>query len=448
MQKNYSLLTERPGKALFVFALPMILGNLFQQFYNMTDSVIVGQFVGEEALAAVGASFAFTTVFIMIAIGGGIGPSVLTSQYLGAGKYQEMKTSASTSLLTFLAVSILLALFGFFMNPRILAALNTPENIFADAVLYLQIYFIGLPFTFMYNVLAANFNALGRSRIPLGLLIFSSLFNIVMDLVMVLVFRLGVAGVAIATVIAQGISAVISYTILRRVLRGFDTGDAKIPVFDPEMMVKGISIAIPSIVQQSIVSIGMLLMQSAVNAFGSSALAGYSAGAKVESLCVVPMINTGNAVSTFTAQNLGAKQFDRVRAGLNAAYVQDIIYAAVLAVFCWFMAEPVMNLFLPAGSSAISIDTGIRYIRFIGFFYVIIGFKASTDGVLRGSGDGKVYMAANLINLAIRVIVARLLSPVYGIDFIWYAIPVGWMTNLVISRLWFQTGHWRKSLVS
>ena len=432
MQKDHSLLTEHPGKALFFFALPMILGNLFQQLYNMTDSVIVGQFVGEEALAAVVASFAFTTVFIMIAIGGGIGSSVLTSQYLGAQMYPEMKTSASTSLLTFLGVSIALALFGYFLNPTILRWLNTPENIFDDAVLYLQIYFTGLPFMFMYNVLAANFNALGRSRIPLGLLIFSSLFNIVMDLVMVVVFRLGVAGVAIATVIAQGISAIVSYMILRRVLKGFETGDANIPVFDPEMMVKGIKIAIPSIVQQSIVSIGMLLMQSAVNAFGSSALAGYSAGAKVESMGVVPMISTGNAVSTFTAQNLGAGNYDRVKAGLRAAYFQDAVYALILAVLLWFMAKPIMGMFLPEGSTAVSVETGMRYIRFIAFFYLVLGFKASTDGVLRGSGDGKVYMAANLINLAIRVLTARLLSPIYGIDFVWYAIPVGWLVTFMI----------------
>ena len=160
------------------------------------------------------------------------------------------------------------------------------------------------------------------------------------------------------------------------------------------------------------------------------------------------MISTGNAVSTFTAQNLGASNYDRVKAGLHAAYFQDAIYALILAVLLWFMAKPIMGMFLPEGSTAVSVETGMRYIRFIAFFYLVLGFKASTDGVLRGSGDGKVYMAANLINLAIRVSVARLLSPIYGIDFVWYAIPVGWLVNFTISRLWFQTGHWKQSLVT
>ena len=219
MKNKQKLLTGAPGRTLFFFALPMIIGNLFQQFYNMADSVIVGRFVGENALAAVGASYAFTNVFIMIAIGGGIGASVLTSQYLGAGKYQEMKSSINTFLITFAVLSTLLACFGFLCNPMVMTALKTPDNIYADAVLYLQIYFIGLPFMFMYNILASNFNALGKSGIPLALLIFSSLLNIVLDLFMVAVLNMGVAGVAIATVIAQGISATISFCILRRLLR-------------------------------------------------------------------------------------------------------------------------------------------------------------------------------------------------------------------------------------
>ena len=171
----------------------MILGNLFQQFYNMTDSLIVGRFVGEDALAAVGASYSLTTVFIMIAIGGGMGASVLTSQYLGAGQHGKMKTSVYTALITFLILSILLTVFGLAMNPAILRALNTPENIFDDAVLYLQIYFMGLPFLFMYNILSSVFNALGESKIPLFLLIFSSILNVILDLFAVISLHMGVA---------------------------------------------------------------------------------------------------------------------------------------------------------------------------------------------------------------------------------------------------------------
>ena len=299
------LINGKPGRSMFLFALPMIIGNLFQQFYNMADSVIVGNLVGEEALAAVGASYSFTTVFIMVAIGSGMGASVLASQYLGAKKYREMKTSIYTFLIAFGMFSVLMALLGFFVNPAILRALKTPDNIFADAVLYLQIYFAGLPFMFMYSILSANFNALGKSQIPLILLIFSSVLNVVLDLWMVAGLRLGVAGVAIATVIAQGVSSVISFVILMRLLKEYETEGA-VKKFDSGMFAGGVRIAVPSIIQQSIVSIGMLLTQSAVNQFGSSAVAGYSAGMRLESVCVVPMIASGNAMSTFTAQNLGA----------------------------------------------------------------------------------------------------------------------------------------------
>lgn len=299
------MLEDSPGITLFLFALPMILGNLFQQFYNMVDSMIVGQFVGEDALAAVGASYALTNVFVMIAIGGGIGASVITSQYLGAGEDRKMKTSVYTALLTFLAMGIVLGVFGFLMNRQILIWLNTPENILAAAGTYLGIYFLGMPFLFMYNILSSMFNALGDSRTPLCLLIFSSVLNVFLDLWFVIGFGAGVAGVAVATVIAQGTAAVISFCLLMRRLHGFAV-EGKVQKYDTAILGAMVKIAIPSILQQSIVSIGMLLVQSVVNGFGSSVLAGYAAATRIESICIVPMISTGNAVSTFTAQNMGA----------------------------------------------------------------------------------------------------------------------------------------------
>lgn len=448
MNKKQPLLTDTPGRALLVFALPMIIGNLFQQFYNMADSIIVGRFVGENALAAVGASYSFTNVFIMIAIGGGIGASVLTSQYLGAGKLREMKNSVATFLITFLVLSSLLACFGFLLNPTVMRLLKTPEDIFSDAVLYLQIYFCGLPFMFMYNVLSANFNALGKSVIPLVLLIFSSVLNVFLDLFMVLKLGMGVEGVAIATVLAQGISSLLSFLILLLFLGTFHT-EGKISLFNRSMLVNGTKIAIPSIIQQSIVSIGILLTQSAVNRFGSSALAGYSAGMRLESLAIVPMIATGNAVSTFTAQNLGAGQKERVRQGYRTSYLIILSFSAILLIATQLFYRPILSAFLDVESSPVAYSTGSSYLRFIGFFFCLLGFKASTDGVLQGAGDVGVYMAANLVNLSIRVAVAQLCSPLWGIEFVWYAVPLGWGTNYIISYLWYRTGHWeKKTLVS
>lgn len=438
-----NLITQPPARSLFFFALPMIVGNLFQQFYNMADSIIVGNLVGEDALAAVGASYSFTTVFIMIAIGGGIGASVLTSQYLGAGHYREMKSSVYTFLITFAVFSSLLAILGFVVNPTVLRLLKTPDNIMADAVSYLQIYFVGLPFMFMYNILSANFNALGRSKIPLFLLIFSSILNIVLDLWMVGSLKMGVAGAAVATVIAQGIAAVVSFAILMRLLSTYAV-EGKVQQFRRDMFVTGVRVAIPSIVQQSIVSIGMLLTQSAVNQFGSSALAGYSARTRLESLCIVPMIATGNAMSTFTAQNLGAGKPERVRQGYHAAYGIIIGFGALLIVVSQFFYAPIISAFVEQGESAVAFGTGTAYFRFIGLFFSFLGFKAITDGILRGAGDIRVYMLANLINLAIRVAVAQLCSPIWGIELIWYAVPMGWTANYLISYLWYRTGNWER----
>lgn len=442
MRKGVDLIHGKPAKAMFFFALPMIIGNLFQQFYNMADSVIVGNFVGEEALAAVGASYSFTTVFIMVAIGGGIGTSVLVSQYFGAKKYGEMKTAVSTFLITFLIFSMVLAILGFVLNPMILKALQTPKNIYEDAVLYLQIYFVGLPFMFMYNVLAANFNALGKSKIPLYLLIFSSVLNIALDIWLVVEFELGVAGVAIATVIAQGGSSLISFVLLIRILRTFEAEEHKL--FDRSMFVNGVKIAVPSIVQQSIVSIGMLLTQSAVNQFGSSAVAGYSAGGRLESICIVPMIATGNAMSTFTAQNLGAGKPERIKEGYHAAFRIIIGFGIGIALMVQILYKPLISIFVDASESIVAFQTGTAYLKFISWFLVILGFKMATDGILRGSGDVKVYMIANLINLAIRVSVARLGAPVFGIEIIWGIVPVGWFVNFAVSYLWYRTGNWKR----
>lgn len=447
LKRKLDLINGKPGQSMFFFALPMIIGNLFQQFYNLADSVIVGNLVGEDALAAVGASYSFTTVFIMVAIGSGMGASVLASQYLGAKKYREMKTAIYTFLIAFGILSILLALLGFLINPSILRALKTPENIFDDAVLYLQIYFAGLPFMFMYNILSANFNALGKSEIPLMLLIFSSVLNIGLDLWMVAGLHLGVAGVAIATVIAQGVSSVISFGILMRILGTYtlqDGAEDKVKKFDRTMFLSGIRIAVPSIIQQSIVSIGMLLTQSAVNRFGSSAVAGYSAGMRLESVCIVPMIATGNAMSTFTAQNLGARNPERVKEGFRAAFRIIIGFGAGLIFISQLFYGPIVSMFVKEAGSPVAFATGTAYFRFVGWFFAFLGFKAVTDGVLRGAGDVKVYMIANLVNLGIRVSVAQLGSPIFGIQVIWYAVPLGWAVNFAISYLWYRTGNWKK----
>ena len=292
MSKDEYLITDAPLKALTVFAMPMILGSFFQQVYNMADSIIVGQFVGSSALAAVGACAALTNVFICVALGAGVGAGVLVSRYFGARDYGKMKTIVSTSLISFLILSIFLGVFGFCFSHLMMSVLQTPADILNEAVLYLRVYFVGFPFLFMYNILSTMFTSIGESKIPLALLIFSSMLNILMDLWMVAGLGLGVFGAALATLIAQGISAVLSLLIFLCRMRRYES---RFDWFDRQELHSMLQIAVPSVLQQSTVSIGMMIVQAVVNPFGTQALAGYSATMRVENVFSLIFVSIGNA---------------------------------------------------------------------------------------------------------------------------------------------------------
>ena len=441
MSDREYLIHDVPWKALLVFSLPMMLGNLFQQLYTMTDSVIVGRFVGEKALAAVGASYSLTSVFIAVAIGGGVGSSVLVSRAFGSRRYDELKTAVCTSLISFLVLSLLLSAFGYAFSDGIMRLLNTPEDIHADAVFYLRIYFLGLPFLFMYNILSSVFNALGRSRIPLYFLIFSSLLNVALDLLMVAVLGQGIAGAAWATLIAQGISACFSFAVLMRTLSDMESTGSRL--FDSGVFGRMVVLAIPSILQQSTVSIGMMLVQSVVNGFGSQVLAGYSAGMRLENIATVPMVSIGNAMSSYTAQNLGARNEERVSIGYRSSYWMVIFFAIVICLAFELFSVPLVGMFIGESGTDLAYGTGVSYLRFMGWFFAIIGFKMATDGVLRGSGDVKVFTAANLANLGTRVAFSFILAPVIGVAAVWYIVPVGWLINWGISFIGYSRGIWR-----
>ncbi len=440
MDKEY-LINDKPVKALAAFTLPMIIGNLFQQFYTMVDSVVVGRFVSEDALAAVGASYSFTNVFICIAIGGGVGASVITSRSLGEGNYKKMIQSAYTALLSFLLLSLFLAAIGLFFGRKFMVSLNTPDNILDMASEYLRIYFWGLPFLFMYNVLSAIFNAIGRSRIPLYLLIFSSLLNILLDVYMVCSLGMGVSGVAWATFLAQGITVIFSFRLLVLEFRKYASHMKT--EFDPASFAEMSKVALPSILQQSTVSIGMLLVQSVVNSFGSEMLAGFSSAMRIESICIVPMAAMGNAMSSYTAQNLGAARYERVQKGYHAAIGYVLFFAFFIAVVLECFYSPIVHLFLGENGTQLAYQTGTGYLKFMGFFFVLIGLKMCTDGLLRGAADMKMFTIANFANLALRVIIAITMAPRFGIAMVWYAVPIGWLVNFLISFREYRTGKWK-----
>lgn len=440
--KNDYLVKKKPLNALIIFALPIIIGNLFQQMYTMADSAIVGRFVGEQALAAVGASYSLTNVFICVAIGGGIGASVVVSRYFGAKDYGKMKLAVLTALISFFVISILLGSGGLLLSRKIMILLNTPEDVLDMSVTYLNIYFIGLPFLFMYNVISSMFNALGKSRIPLVFLIFSSVLNIILDIYMVTELNMGVAGVAWATLTAQGVSALLSFVVFLRVMKGLHSGFEGF--FDKSEFLDMSRIALPSILQQSTVSIGMMLVQSVVNSFGYQALAGFSAAMRIESICVVPMTGIGNAVSSYTAQNIGAGEKERVKKGYGGANMMVIFCAVIICIILEIFNRDIILLFLGDEGTAEAVATGCGYLTYMGWFFCLIGFKMAVDGLLRGAGDMKMFTIANIVNLSIRVIASMTLAPRFGIAMVWCTVPVGWFVNWAISFTEYKTGKWKK----
>lgn len=425
MHSEYYLTQESPFRALLIFSFPMMTGNLFQQFYTMTDSIIVGRFIGEAALAAVGASAALSAVFIASAVGGGAGALVITSNAFGRKDFTLVKESISTSLISFLILSLILAAAGYAFSDRIMSLLNTPENIKSDAVLYLRIYFLGLPFLFMYNIISSVFNSLGKSRIPLFLLIFSSLLNIVLDIAAVTALGMGIAGAAWATLISQALSAVLSFIILTKTLKIMDGRRKRL--FSSSIFSSMTKIALPSIIQQTTINFGMMLVQSVVNTFGSEVLAGYSASIRIDNIVTVPLSAVGNAMSPYTAQNSGAGKNERIDTGWKSALAIILSFAIAICIILQAFNTEIISLFLGTDGSAAAYRTGEEYLSYLGWFYGILGFAFVTGGVLRGMGKMASFTAASIANLSLRVIGAMVFAPLYGVEIVWYVVPLGWI---------------------
>ncbi len=439
----------KPFPTLFKFAMPMVVGNLFQQLYNVVDSMVVGNFVGEDALAAVGTTTSITFLFIAVAVGMGIGCSVVISQLFGAKHTETMKSAISTSLIAMFVLGAGLSLFGLAAHRLILTWLSVPENIFEDAAAYLQIYCMGLIFLFMYNILNSVFNALGESRFPLVFLTLSSLLNVALDLYFVIRLHMGVPGVAWATLIAQGISAVLSFFVLMRHFRRIETAERP-KLFDGRLLARMFRLAVPTTIQQSIVSLGLVFVQGLVNGYGSVVIAGYTAATKIDTIAIGPMVQVGNSVSTFTAQNMGARKTERVKSGLISGLIISAGISLSLTAVLFFFGENFLNAFMDSKESVEAIRYGIDYIYVVSAFYVLMGTMNVFNGVLRGAGDMKVFMAATFTNFGLRLIFAHVLSATaMGPAGIWWSIPIGWGAGILVSGTRYASGKWKaKKLVA
>ena len=440
---NKDLTVGKPSQVLWQFCLPMFGSIIFQQLYNIADSLVAGKFIGENALAAVGNSYEITLIFIAFAFGCNIGCSVIVSRYFGAKEYDDMKTSVYTALIGSAVLCAALMVFGLLGCRSLLELINTPEEILADSALYLDIYVLGLPFMFFYNIATGIFSALGDSKTPFYFLAVSSLSNIGVDILFVAGFHMGVAGVAWATFLCQGVSCILAMVVVFRRMKAIPA-QRKTVWFSWNMLGKIAVVAIPSILQQSFISVGNIILQSVINTFGASVIAGYSAAVKLNNMVITSFTTLGNGISNYTSQNMGAGKMDRVKAGFGAG--RNLVWLiCVPIVILYFFFGRTLLLFMndPQGPA---IDTGMLFLHILSPFYFVVSLKLVTDGILRGCGLMGRFMVATFTDLILRVGMAIVLSGTeLGSTGIWLSWPIGWCIGTVLSLVFYVTAI-RKAL--
>lgn len=433
---NKDLTVGKPESVLWKFCLPLFASIIFQQLYNIADSLVAGKFIGENALAAVGNSYEITLIFIAFAFGCNIGCSVIVSQFFGAKDYKNMKTSVYTAMISTAVLCAVLMLFGVLFCGNLLKLIKTPSAILNDSKLYLDIYIYGLPFMFFYNMATGIFSALGDSKTPFIFLAVSSVTNIFVDIIFVKAFNMGIAGVAWATFICQGISAVLAIIVVFLRLSKIKVLQ-RCPVFSFIILVKLLKIAIPSILQQSFISIGNIIIQSVINEFGAGTIAGYSAAVKLNNLVITSFTTLANGISNFTAQNLGAGKSERIRDGFKAGLKMVWIISIPLVLLYFFAGKQLLYLFLDNPTNT-AIHTGIMFLCILSPFYFVVSTKLVADGILRGAGLMSRFMITTFTDLILRVVLAIILSKQFGSTGIWCAWPIGWSIATTLSVIFYK----------
>lgn len=434
---NKDLTVGNPTKVLWLFCMPLFGSIIFQQLYNIADSFVAGKFISENALAAVGNSYEITLIFIAFAFGCNIGCSVIVSQFFGAKRYADVKTAVYTAFIASGVVCLVLMAIGILGCDALLNLINTPAKIFDDSALYLDIYIYGLPFVFFYNVSTGIFSALGDSKTPFAFLAASSTSNIAADIWFVKGFHMGVAGIAWATFICQGISCILAVLFVLKRLRKIPS-DAPSKIFDRKILIKITKIAVPSTLQQSFISVGNIFIQSLINGFGPAIIAGYSASVKLNNLVVTSFTTIGNGLSNYTAQNLGAGKIDRVKQGFTAGIKMVWIISFPLVLLYFFGGRLLIPIFIDNATEQ-AMSSGILFLKIISPFYFVVSAKLIADGILRGAGLMKQFMTATFTDLTLRVVLAFILSKtVLGSTGIWCAWPIGWTIATCVSLTYYK----------
>ncbi len=432
-------LTKGPVvRSMLLFAIPMILGDLLQQCYNIADTLIVGQFLGRNALAAVGSSFTLMTFLTSIILGLCMGSGALFSMRFGQRDEKALRENLSASFFFIAFVTVLLNILAFVCLDGLRTFLQVPDEVWDDMRSYLFVIFMGIPAVFLYNYFASFLRAIGNSVIPLGFLAVSAVLNIALDLWFVIGRNRGVAGAAEATVIAQYLSgAGIAVYTLVRFPQVRSIGDLR--SLRRERIREIVSFSTLTCVQQSVMNLGILMVQGLVNSFGSAVMAAFAAAVKIDAFAYMPVQDFGNAFSTFIAQNYGAKENPRIRAGLKGAVCISMAFCVVISAIVCVFANPLMMIFVDAGEAEV-IAEGVRYLRIEGVFYCGIGCLFLLYGLYRALGKPGMSVVLTVISLGTRVALAYLLSalPSVGVTGIWWSVPIGWALADLTGLLYYK----------
>ena len=457
--KTTDLTTGTPRTVLWRFCLPLFASVIFQQFYNIADSFVAGKFIGENALAAVGNSYEITLIFIAFATGCNMACSVLASQLFGAKNYSGLKSAISTVVISIAVLCVALMAFGFWSAEWFLQFMKTPEGIYADSKLYMDIYIWGVPFLFFYNLFTGIFSAMGDSKTPFVFLAISSIVNICVNILFVAGFDMGVAGVAWATFLCQGMSCILAMNTIFRRLQQLSGETSSVmsqkrdgcsetfeihanqqvtqQVFDKNYFKRFVSLAVPSILQQSSISIGTIMIQSSINACGIGVTAGYAAGIKIHNMVVAAFTTLGNGISNFTAQNIGANQLERVREGRKAGIQMVWMLCVPIVLLLTLCAKQFIALFIDNPTS-LALEAGAWFLYICAPPYFLLSVKLVTDGVLRGAGMMKEFAFATTLDLILRVVLVKILAEPFGYIGIWASWPIGWVLGTSLSLAYYR----------
>lgn len=421
------------SKILITFAVPMVLGNIFQQLYNTTDAIIVGRFIGKNALAAVGIANPIMSIAIFFIFGICMGTSILIAQLFGSGDNKTLKKEVSTALIIGIIFTILLSIICIILSRWILIITGTPKEILNDADIFLKIIFGGMIFSFLYNYYSSALRAIGDSRTPLIFLIVSCLLNAVLCVILIIKFKLGVAGSAIATVVAQGVSSVlcILYVYFKIPLIRFKLNEL---VIDKSLVKMTIQYSWVTALQQTCLYIGRLLVQGAVNPFGINAIAAYNSVTRVDSFMLAPGDSFSSSVATYSAQNKGGGKLDRIIDGYKKGNIIITIYSIATSLIVFLGANGIMKLFVSSSESEV-ILIGVNYLKLMSIFYVLSGFCNIFQGLFRGVGKLNITFIATIMQIFVRVALSYILSPYLGISSVCYAIAVGWILMIIYEGL-------------